>query len=182
MTIGSDEAARMLADVDSVVAKVKQSRIYRSAALIIMLWGAINLARDGLIALAPGWFGPRWFLVDAIGIAGTIVVLSRGATAGARPPMRTLAPFLLFYAFGWVWANLIGDFGPRQQMAFWPTLFLFGYAVAGLWFGPAFTAIGLGLTALIVAAYFWSGAAFSLSMAVITGGGFILCGLWMRRA
>jgi hypothetical protein len=182
MTIGSDEAARMLADVDSVVAKVKQSRIYRSAALIIMLWGAINLARDGLIALAPGWFGPRWFLVDAIGIAGTIVVLSRGATAGARPPMRTLAAFLLFYAFGWVWANLIGDFGPRQQTAFWPTLFLFGYAVAGLWFGWAFTAIGLGLTALIVAAYFWSGAAFSLSMAVITGGGFILCGLWMRRA
>ena len=164
MTIGSDEAAAMLADVDSVVAKVKQSRIYRSAALIIMLWGAINLARDGLIALAPGWFGPRWFLVDAIGVAGTIVVLSRGATVG------------------WVWANLIGDFGPRQQMAFWPTLFLFGYAVAGLWFGWAFTAIGLGLTALIVAAYFWSGAAFSLSMAVITGGGFILCGLWMRRA
>ena len=152
MTIGSDEAAAMLADVDSVVAKVKQSRIYRSAALIIMLWGAINLARDGLIALAPGWFGPRWFLVDAIGIAGTIVVLSRGATVGARPPMRTLAAFLLFYAFGWVWANLIGDFGPRQQMAFWPTLFLFGYSVAGLWFGPAFTAIGLGLTALIVAA------------------------------
>jgi len=182
MTIRSDEAAAMLADVDSVVAKVKQSRIYRSAALIIMLWGAINLARDGLIALAPGWFGPRWFLVDAIGIAGTIFVLSRGATVGARPPMRTLAAFLLFYAFGWVWANLIGDFGPRQQMAFWPTLFLFGYAVAGLWFGPAFTAIGLGLTALIVAAYFWSGAAFSLSMAVITGGGFILCGLWMRRA
>jgi hypothetical protein len=182
MTIRSDEAARMLADVDSVVAKVKQSRIYRSAALIIMLWGAINLARDGLIALAPGWFGPRWFLVDAIGIAGTIAILSRGATAGARPPMRKLAAFLLFYAFGWIWANLIGDFSPRQQMAFWPTLFLFGYAVAGLWFGPAFTALGLGLTALIVATYFWSGAAFPLCMAVVTGGGFVLCGLWMRRA
>ena len=36
MTIRSDEAAAMLADVDSVVAKVKQSRIYRSAALIII--------------------------------------------------------------------------------------------------------------------------------------------------
>ena len=32
MTIGSDEAAAMLADVDTVVARVKQSRIYRSAA------------------------------------------------------------------------------------------------------------------------------------------------------
>ena len=67
-------------------------------------------------------------------------------------------------------------------MAFWPTLFLFGYAVAGLWFGAAFTTIGIGLTALTLAAYFWSGAPFSLCMAVITGGGFILCGLWMRRA
>jgi len=183
MTIRSDEAARMLADVDSVVAKVKQSRIYRSAALIIMLWGAINLARDGLIALAPGWFGPRWFLVDAIGIAGTIAILGySGAGPGARLPMRTLAAFLLCYAFGWIRADLIGNFSPRQQMAFWPTLFLFGYAVAGLWFGPAFTAIGLGLTALIVAGYLRSGETFALWLAIITGGGFILCGLWMRRA
>ena len=47
MTIGSDEAAAMLADVDSVVAKVKQSRIYRSAALIIMLWGASTSRATG---------------------------------------------------------------------------------------------------------------------------------------
>jgi hypothetical protein len=33
MTLRSDEAAAMLADVESVVAKVKQSRIYRNAAL-----------------------------------------------------------------------------------------------------------------------------------------------------
>jgi hypothetical protein len=182
MTIRSDEAAAMLADVDSVVAKVKQSRIYRSAALIIILWGVVNLARDALIAIAPGWFGPRWFLIDAVGVAGTIVILAYGAGPGARLPLRTLAAFVLFYAFGWIWADLIGDFSPRQQMAFWPTLFLFGYAVARLWFGPAFTAIGLGLTTLIVAGYLWSGAAFSLWMAALTGGGFILCGLWMRRA
>jgi hypothetical protein len=182
MTIRSDEAAAMLADVESVVAKVKQSRLYRSSALIIMLWGVVDLVRDGLIALAPAWFGSRWFLIDAFGVAGTIAILRYGAGPDARLPSRTLAAFLLFYAFGWIWADLIGDFSPRQQMAFWPTLFLFGYAVAGLWFGPAFTAIGLGLTALILAAYLWSGAAFSLSMAAITGGGFILCGLWMRRA
>ena len=182
MTIRSDEAAAMLADVDAVVAKVKQSRIYRGAALIIILWGAVDLVRDALIALAPQVFGSRWFFVDAFGVAGTIAILGMSAGPGARLPMRTLAAFLLFYAFGWIWADLIGDFGPRQLMAFWPTLFMFGYAVAGLWFGAAFTAIGLGITALIVAAYFWSGAAFPLWMAIITGGGFILCGLWMRRA
>jgi hypothetical protein len=182
LTIRSDEAARMLADVESVVAKLKQSQIYRNAALIIMLWGLVNILRDGLIAIAPAWFGSRWLLIDAVGVAGTIVILSMGAGPGALLPRRTLAAFVLFYAFGWIWADLIGAFTPRQVMAFWPTLFLFGYAVAWLWFGPAFSAIGLVLTALILAAYLWSGAAFPLCMAVITGGGFILCGLWMRRA
>jgi hypothetical protein len=72
--------------------------------------------------------------------------------------------------------------GPREEMAFWPTLFLFGYALAGLWFGAAFSAIGLGLTALILAGYFWSGEAFILWQAFVSGFGFMLCGLWMRRA
>jgi hypothetical protein len=182
MTIGSDEAAAMLADVETVVAKVKQSRIYRDAALIMMLWGAVNLARDGLIAIGPHWFGPRWFLVDALGVAGTIAILRYGAGPGVRFPIRTLAGFVLFYAFGSIWAHLLGHFGARQQMAFWPTLFLFGYSVAGLWFGPAFTAIGLSVAALVVAGYLWVGDAFALWLAVVTGGGFILCGLWMRRA
>ena len=182
MTIGSDQAAAMLADVDSVVAKVKQSRIYRSAALIIILWGVVNLVRDGLIALAPAWFGPRWLVIDAAGVVGTLAVLRWVAQPGARLPLRTLAAFCLFYAFGWIWANLLGDFAPRQQMTFWPTLFLFGYAVAGLWFGPAFTAIGLGLTALVLGGYLWAGEAFTLWLAAVTGGGFVLCGLWMRRA
>ena len=149
MTIRSDEAAAMLADVESVVAKVKQSRIYRSAALIIILWGVVDLVRDGLIAIAPAWFGSRWFFVDAVGVAGTIAILRLSAGPGARLPFRTLAAFVLVL-------RLRLDLGespratsaPREQMAFWPTLFLFGYALAGLWFGPAFTAIGLGLTAL----------------------------------
>ena len=62
MTIRSDEAAATLADIESVVARVKQSRIYRNAALIIVLWGGVDLVRDLLIAAAPAWFGPRWFL------------------------------------------------------------------------------------------------------------------------
>ena len=182
MTVRSDEAAAMLADVDIVVAKVKQSRIYRSSALIIILWGVVNLLRDVLIALAPSWFGPRWFLIDAIGIIGTLALLRWTVEPGARVPFRMLAAFCLFYAFGWIWANFLGRFATREEMAFWPTLFLFGYALAGLWFGAAFSVIGLGLTALILAGYVWSGAAFPLWLAAVSGGGYILCGLWMRRA
>jgi hypothetical protein len=74
----------MLADVESVVARVKQSRIYRSAALVMMLWGVVNLVRDGLIALAPQWFGSRWFLIDAASPARSL------SSVVARPPARAL--------------------------------------------------------------------------------------------
>ena len=39
MTIRSDEAAAMLADVGAVVANDTQSRLYRTSALIMILWG-----------------------------------------------------------------------------------------------------------------------------------------------
>ena len=182
MTIRSDDAAAMLADVESVVSRVKQSRIYRNAALVIILWGLVDLIRDVLIAVAPRWFGPWWFLVDLFGVVGTIVLLRRGSGLVARFPLRVLAAFALFYGFGWIWSNIFGHFGHREQMAFWPTLFLFGFALAGLGFGVAFSAVGLGLAALIVAGYLWSGDAFALWQALVTGVGFILCGLWMRRA
>lgn len=182
MTIGSDEAAAMLADVESVVAKVKQSRIYRSAALIIILWGAVNLVRDMLIAAEPAWFAPRWFLIDALGVAGTIALLRLGAPPARRFPLRILAAFAIFYAFGWIWSVLLGHFGPREEMAFWPTLFLFGYVLAGLWFGTAFSVFGVGLAALIIAGYLWSGEAFVFWQAIVTGPGFMLCGLWMQRS
>src|SRR5208337_3741832 len=181
MTIRSDEAAATLADIESVVAKVKQSRIYRDAALVIILWGFVDLARDLMIALDPEWFGPRWFLVDLVGVVGTLALLRYRATPAGRFRLRVLAAFALFYAFGWIWSHLIGRFGPREEMAFWPTLFLFGYSLAGLWFGAAFAAIGLGLAALVVGGYLWIGETFNLWLAAVTGFGFIACGLWMRR-
>ena len=182
MTIRSDEAAAMLADVESVVAKVKQSRIYRDAALVIILWGAIDLVRGLLVAFWPATFGPRWFLIDLLGVGATILLLRVRAIPAGRFPLRILAAFALFYAFGFIWSDVIGRFGPREQIAFWPTLFLFGYALAGLWFGAAFAAIGLTLAGLTVGGYLWSGGAFPLWQAGVTGLGFIVCGLWMRRA
>ena len=108
MTIRSNEAAAMLADVDSVVARVKQSRVYRSAALIIILWGAVDLVPDVLVAVAPRWFGRDPFLIDLIGVAGTLVLLRNGASPVSRFPFRILAAFALFYAFGWIWSDLLG--------------------------------------------------------------------------
>jgi hypothetical protein len=59
---------------------------------------------------------------------------------------------------------------------------MFGYAVAGIRFGRAFIFLGLTVTALTVVGYLSVGSWFNIYMAVVDGGGLILCGLWMRRA
>jgi hypothetical protein len=182
MTISSKEASAILADIDSVVASVKQSRVYRNAGTILVIWGVIDAARALFFLAAPRWAESGWMAFDALGVAATIFLISRSIGKGSRFPLRPLGAFALFYGFGWMWADLIGHLEPRQLEAFWPTLFLFGFTLAGLWFGIVFLVIGLAGTALIVAAYFWSGAWFGLWIALALGGGFVVSGLWMRRA
>jgi len=182
MTIDASEANAILADVDAIIAKVKQSQIYRQAGAIIMVWGLIVISGNVLSALTPRWSVWTWIALNGLGAVATLLMLQRGAPTGARLPLRFLAAFALFFAFGFIWSELIGRFGPRELNAFWPTLFLFGYASAGIWFGAAFSVIGLGPTALILAGYLWSGDWFTLWLAVFNGGGLILCGAWMRRA
>jgi len=96
--------------------------------------------------------------------------------------LRMVAAFALFFAFGILWSIVLGHFTPRQLGVFWPTYFMMIYTIVGLWVGPAFVAIGLGITALTLIGYFFVGAWFDLWMAVFNGGGLILGGLWMRRS
>ena len=41
--------------------------------------------------------------------------------------------------------------------AFWPIYFMLLYIIAGLWFGHAFVAIGLAISALTLVGYFFVG-------------------------
>ncbi len=182
MTMDAERAGAILAEVDSIVAKVRQSRLYRLAGALLVLWGAIVIAADLIGFVWPRWSVWTWAAANALGAAASFLMLRAGADAPRRMPWRFLAAFVVFVAFGLLWSVGFGRFGPRELDAFWPTLFLFGYALAGLWFGAAFAALGLGLSALVLAGYLWSGAWFDLWLAAVNGGGFILCGLWMRRA
>jgi hypothetical protein len=182
MTIDPREASAMLADVESVVERVKQTRIYRRAGDIMLVWGALQFAREALFVVAPVFARSGWFAVDLIGVALTIWMMSGDLKFGGRFPWRLLGAFALFYGFGYVWTSVIGGMDGRQLSAFWPTLFQFGYAVAGLWFGFAFLYIGVGAAALTVAAFLWSGDAYWLLLTTINGGTLIAAGLWMRRA
>jgi hypothetical protein len=184
MTIDSKQAIEALNEIDTIVRRVRQSRIYNVASLMLIMWGALVISGNIASHLWPRQAGYVWIAVNAIGVAGSVVV---GAFVSRRMSVRSLdlrmvAAFALFFAFGILWSIGLGHFTPRQLSVFWPTYTMMLYTIVGLWVGWAFVAIGLGITALTLIGYFFAGNWFELWMAVANGGGLVLGGLWMRRS
>ena len=183
MPIDKSEAAAALDDIASIVERVKQSTFYRNAAAILVMWGVLVACGYLVTYLMPARGGMIWTALHIAGTGGTIALLRRQRLhEGRAADLRALAALALFFGFGLLWSVVFGRMGAREMGAFWPTLFMFGYTLAGLWFGRAFIALGLTITALTVAGYVWAGPLFEPYMAIVDGGGLILCGLWMRRA
>lgn len=182
--IDSKEASAALADIDDIVQRVKQSQLYELASLAAMWWGVLVFAGNVVTWLWPVYAVYAWPAVDIVGVGGLVAIrlLAPSQAHAANFDFRLLLVFVLFFAFGYICTNVLGHFGPRELGAFWPIYFMLFYMLAGLWFGHAFVAIGLGITALTLIGFFTIGEAFPLWMAFVNGGGLILGGLWMRRA
>ena len=182
--IDSKQAADALSDIDDIVRRVRQSQIYDTASQLMMLWGALVFAGNLVTYLTPRYADYAWLLVYVGGIAGSAAVsVVNRAKSGVRSfDLRIFAAYLMFFAFGFFCVNVLGHFTPRQLGTFWPIYFMLMYCMAGLWFGYAFIAIGVAVTALTLIGYYFIGAAFPLWMAFVNGGGLILGGLWMRRS
>ena len=181
--IDRQQAVEALSDIDDVVRRVRQSRLYDLNSRIMVLWGVLVFAGNVATWLWPRHGGYIWITVNVLGVAGmaAISVMNYSRTRIRTFDFRTLVVFVLFFAFGYFCANVLGHFTARQQGTFWPIYFMLFYTIAGLWFGYAFIAIGLGITALTLIGYFFIGEAFPLWIAFVNGGGLVLGGLWMRR-
>jgi hypothetical protein len=184
MTIDSKQAIEALSEIDAMVRRVRQSRIYDIASLNLIMWGALVLAGNIASHLWPPQAGYLWIAVNAAGVAGSLAIgaFKSRRMSMARSNLRVLAASVLFFGFGILWSIVLGHFSPRQLSVFWPTYFSMIYTTVGLWFGWAFVAIGLSITALTLLGYFFAGDWFELWMAVVNGGGLVLGGLWMRRS
>ena len=175
--IDRNEAAAALHDIEDIAQRVRRSRIYQVASLIMMLWGV--LVFGGYLAqyLWPRYANIAWIGIDVVGLAGSFAI---GIVQKARG-WRIGVAVIIAIAFGLLWVVGIAHFTPRQMSAFWPTYYMLGYSIAGLWLGPAFLVIGLAITALTLIGFFYSGPWFDIWMAFVNGGGLLLAGAWMRR-
>lgn len=179
--VDARQAAAALSEVEAIVRRVRQSRIYDLASLMLIQWGGLILAGYLASYLWPRSEGWLWVGVNCVGVAGTFALGTWARRrSGVRFDARIPLALLLFFAFGYFTCTL-GHFGPRELGAFWPMYFMLVYTIAGLWFGRAFVVIGVGIIALTLIGYFYVGAWFDLWMAFVNGGGLILGGLWMRR-
>jgi hypothetical protein len=183
-SVDPKEAASALSDIEAIAHRVRQSQIYNLASLMLIMWGVLVFAGHLVVHVLPRNALMIWLAVTVLGIAGSFAI---SASTHARTGVRTfdarfLMAFLLFLGFGYLWTLGLGHFTARQMDTFWPLYFMLVYTIAGLWFGLAFVAIGLGVTVLTLIGYFFIGGWFHLWMAVVNGGGMILGGLWMRRS
>jgi FtsH-binding integral membrane protein len=126
MSIDRQEAASALSDIDAIVRRVRQSRIYNLASLMLILWGALVF-----VGYVASWLSPRnggivWIAIYVAGIAGSFMVSKYyRARDGVRTfDARMLAAFLLFVAFGIFCSSGLGHFTPRQLGTFWPIYFM----------------------------------------------------------
>ena len=182
--IDPNEAAQALNDIEQIVQRVRQSRIYDISSQIMIAAGVLVLAGNIANFAVPRLAAYIWIAVNVLNIAAVAALITMDAKrAGSQTfDFRMLAAFLMFYAFGILCNSVFGHYGPRELGAFWPIYFLLFYCLAGLWFGYAFIAMGLSIIALTLIGYFFVGGfAFLLWMAAVNGGGLILSGLWMRR-
>lgn len=181
--IDSKEASETLAEIDDIVQRVKQSQLYELASTAALWWGVLVFAGNVVTWLWPIYAVYAWPAVDILGVGGLVAfrLLSPPHVHGAAFDIRLVLVFVLFFAFGYICTNVLGHFGPRALGAFWPIYFMLFYMLAGLWFGYAFVAIGLVISALTLIGFFYIGEPFPLWMAFVNGGGLILGGLWMRR-
>jgi hypothetical protein len=184
MSIDPNEAAASLEAVASVEERTRERLGYERTSSTIIFWGALFTAGYLLTYFAPHYADAGWIVISLANLAGTFLIQYRSSDP---LPARRLGRFLAYgnlavTLYGNVLLVLLWPMTPRQLGAFWPTLGMLAFVLAGIFFGRFFIYCGALVTAATVAGYFWAGGWFPLWMALIYGSALIGGGLWLRRA
>ena len=182
MTLEPQDAAASLSEIASIERRTRRSIVYARSSASFILWGVLLALGYSVSHVAPQHARIVWLALVATGFAGTTALGWRRPTAAhGRWDRPMLYAQFVVYAYGWILIALAWPLTPRQLDALMPTVFMLGFVLAGLWLGRFFVILGVAVTALTMAGFFWAGDLFRLWMAVVGGGGLIAGGLWLRR-
>ena len=195
-----DEARAALSEIDSVMASTRIAIAQGPSAPILILWGCIWLVADVTTQYCPEAMAWMWWILDLIGAGGTWLFIARNLNRVKREgSWRYGARYGAFWGavffYSILWLNLLVpahwpttsqewiDFWPtfRRISAYSHTVPMFAYVIGGLFVGRFFIALGMIVTALVLAGFFWAGDYFFLWLAVTCGGALIFSGVFIRK-
>ncbi len=79
--IDSKQASEALAEINEITRRVRQSRIYNLASLMLIMWGALVFAGYLGSFLLPRYAGYIWIAANAAGVAGSFAISALGYRA-----------------------------------------------------------------------------------------------------
>jgi hypothetical protein len=184
MTIDPREAATSLQDIASIEQRTRTAVFYAGSSVIFILWGVLVAAGHALSAFYPRSAGTIWLVISVAGCAGTVAIVA--ARLRARPrearDWRLCWAIVALAMFGAAWSHLLGPVTPRPMIyAFQPSLFLFGFILAGIWMGRFFIILGLVGIALLIVGTLMPEPWWRPWAAVSQSGILIVAGIWLHR-
>src|ERR1700710_3018041 len=100
--IDSREASEALADINDMVRRVRQSRIYHLASQMMVMWGVLTFAGYLITYFVPRYAFIGWIAVYVIGIPGWAwLSVANQPRSGVRTfGLKIFLAFAIFFAFG----------------------------------------------------------------------------------
>ncbi|HEY1722679.1 MAG TPA: hypothetical protein VGG27_15650 [Magnetospirillaceae bacterium] len=183
MSIDPQTAASSLSDVERVEQRTREAVWYFGASTFLFWWGGISTIGNVFEHFEPLYAAKAWAVLTVLAFIGSFVIARsrRHSDERRRADNRILYAQLILVVFGLLWTQVLGTIGYRELDAFWPTLWMFGFMIAGLWVGRFFVWCGMSVTLLTIAGYYWAGNWFEIWMAVLNGAALIGGGFWLRR-
>jgi hypothetical protein len=188
MGISKTEAASALADIESTAGRGRLLKGYQVGGPILMVWGVVwALGYTAMGVLPPERWGLAWLVLDAIGIAASLLLGRRPrgtAQSGAKAGQgwKTVAGVLTILVFIAATFTVFRPTSLDPAMVFPGLVAGLVYSGVGIAFAPRYLWIGAAIFAATLIGWFFFQPWLAFWMAAVGGGGLFVGGLWLRRA
>jgi hypothetical protein len=188
MGISKTEAASALADIETTTGRGRLLKSYQVGGPILMIWGVVWAAGyTAMGVLPPERWGVAWLVLDAIGIAASVLLGRRprgtaqgGAKAGQG--WKAMAGVLTILVFIAATFTVFRPTSLNPAMVFPGLVAGLVYSGVGIAYAPRYLWIGASVFAATLIGWFFFQPWLAFWMAAVGGGGLFVGGLWLRRA
>jgi len=181
MTITPQDAARALKEVEQVADRSSTLMGYRAAGPSLILWGCVWFLVNLCCDRWPHMAGLFWTFGDAIGFAGSFLLIPRTQGVG-RISWRSFATLIVAMVSAAASATLLQIRSAETLTAFFTLLVGSVYMIWGCWRGVRIFGLGVMIVVISMVVGLSHPPHFYVWMAVNGGGALILAGFWLRRA